>query len=180
MLYLTVAVSLPSSNYFSDSTFNAPSSIIGSNGLLPSNCSWRWIISGCFFIKHWWTRRLIVFILAQLYRWNLHGNTVAFLSLSINSAAGKPLLIANGISRILEVGLIAKRKYGTKKVLGFFDWLSCWKYFSFDIHASLLLTFRWLSVSGFLLLWFELLVGELATGGDGGILGGIDWFALGW
>ena len=62
-----------------------------------------------------------MFILAQLYRWNLHGNTVAFLSLSINSAAGKPLLIANGISRILEVGLIAKRKYGTKKVLGFFD-----------------------------------------------------------
>ena len=66
-----------------------------------------------------------MFILAQLSIWNLHSTSVSFLYPSQNSAAGNPLLTANGIARMLAVILISKRLAVITKALGFFDLFSC-------------------------------------------------------
>ena len=62
-----------------------------------------------------------MFVLAQIYRWNLHGTSVSLLSPIRNSAAGNTLLTANGIAQMLAVQFIAKRQANTKKYLGLYD-----------------------------------------------------------
>ena len=59
-----------------------------------------------------------MFIIAQIYIWNLYGTLVSLLSQSLNSTAGKPLLTNNGIARMLAVILISKRLAVITKALG--------------------------------------------------------------
>ena len=123
-------------------------------------------------MNNWWTRSLNVFILAQVSIYNLHGTLVSLLSLKQNSASGKTLLNANGVDPMIAIQLIAKRRADTRIALGLFDWFSCKNYLRFDIQDGLLLKLRGFRESGFLLLPFWLLLGDLTTGGFDVLPGG--------